>query len=83
MDTQGSELHVLRGATETLRHLRFVWTEVSFGGLYAGDAGLTEMMGFMSAAGFDLYHCHINRKRWGNALFIRSGVVDRWGGGRA
>lgn len=71
MDTQGTELDVLRGAPETLSHINFVFTEVSFGSLYAGSASLYELTDFLREQGFDLYWCNIRGLGWGDALFIR------------
>jgi len=76
IDTQGSELHVLSGAMKTLRHIKYIWVEVSFGGLYEGDPSVYDMIGFLRPLGFDIYYTHINSKRWGDALFIRRGVVQ-------
>lgn len=75
LDTQGSEMQVLRGASTTLDHVRFVWTEVSFGNLYEGDTDVYDTIGFMRSVGFDVYFVNMNSKRWGDALFIRKGAV--------
>ncbi len=77
MDTQGAEFDVLRGAGKTLPHLKFVFMEVSFGGIYDGDADVYTMIDFMHAQGFDLYNLEMKRRPWGDALFIRKGVLPR------
>lgn len=54
LDVQGYELEVLRGATHTLRQVDFVYLEGSFVELYKGQALVTEIICFMTAAGFRL-----------------------------
>lgn len=58
LDTQGTELQVLRGATRTLPTVRVVFVEVSFRSLYEGDALFPEIHQFLSAAGFRFYSIH-------------------------
>jgi FkbM family methyltransferase len=52
MDTQGSELLVLRGAGELLRHFRYVKLEAADFEMYAGCARLSETASFMTEFGF-------------------------------
>ena len=76
LDTQGSERDVLLGAPRTLEKVNFVWTEVSMSNLYKGDSSVYEMIEFMRARSFDLFSMMMRRKLWGDALFIRTGLVD-------
>lgn len=76
LDVQGAEMDILVGADKTLPHIKFAWLEVNFGGLYEGDTGLYPMIDFMRGRGFDLYFLRMGRKTWGDALFIRQGVVQ-------
>ncbi len=71
LDTQGSELQVLMGATQALHRATAVWTEVSYD-LYAGGATLEALQGFLSAFGFRLNNMNLNRHGWGNALFLKA-----------
>ncbi|MFW2831517.1 FkbM family methyltransferase [Sphingomonas sp. ID0503] len=71
MDVQGAELLVLKGAVETLRQINYVYSEVSLLDLYAGNAKLHEIIAFMRLFGFELFNCNINRKFYGDALFVR------------
>jgi FkbM family methyltransferase len=75
MDVQGAELHVLKGGAETLKHIKYIWTEVSLGGMYEGDPTVYEMIDFMRGAGFDIFQLELQKRRWGDCLFIRNGVV--------
>ena len=54
VDVQGGELSVLRGATNTLRRTRLVWTEICFRKIYEGSALFGDIHAFMSNAGFIL-----------------------------
>ena len=58
VDTQGTELDVLRGATGTLLRVRYLWIEVSFRSLYEGDALFPEIHGFLSGRGFRFFSLH-------------------------
>jgi FkbM family methyltransferase len=52
MDTQGSELLVLKGAESVLRNFKFVKTEVADFEAYAGCCRLPEMEAFMTRHGY-------------------------------
>ena len=71
IDVQGAELKVLRGARRTLGNCRFVFAEVSDGGLYVGDCSLQEIVDELKPYGFKLRQLGMNIHKWGNALFIR------------
>lgn len=53
MDTQGSELLVLRGSLPILRYFRFIKTEVPDFEAYAGCCRLSDISAFMSAQGYE------------------------------
>lgn len=55
IDTQGYELPVLRGATNTLVNCIGVQIEMSIVPLYAGQALYRELIDFLDVAGFDLW----------------------------
>jgi FkbM family methyltransferase len=77
MDTQGSELDILRGAPETLASINFIFTEVSFGTLYAGSASFYELTDFLRQRGFDLYELHMLASGSGDALYVRAAWVEQ------
>lgn len=52
MDTQGSELLVLRGSLPILRHFRFIKTEAADFESYEGCCRIADLDGFMSQHGF-------------------------------
>ena len=71
VDVQGAELHVLRGGAQTLLATTAAWIEVSHVPLYEGNARFTEVIAFLALFGLELVYCNINRKRYGDALFVR------------
>jgi hypothetical protein len=54
IDVQGAELMVLRGAEQTLPHVHFVYTEISFTPLYEGSCIFPEVYDYLRASDFRL-----------------------------
>jgi hypothetical protein len=54
IDTEGHEIEVLSGATETLRQTEFIIAEVSVKHRFVGGYRFSDMIGFMSSRGFEL-----------------------------
>ncbi|MFM1855557.1 MAG: hypothetical protein RLZ83_866 [Pseudomonadota bacterium] len=71
MDTQGSELQVLRGAVETLKDTSYVITEVTRNELYQGAPTLGELTQFLNGHDFALNNVNFNRYHHADALFIK------------
>lgn len=61
LDTQGSELMILRGASEILNHFQFIRAEVADFEAYKGCCVLSEMVEFMQANGFREQHRDVIR----------------------
>lgn len=55
IDTEGHELEVLAGATETLKSCEFVIAETSIKKRFAGGYRFSEVVGFMADHGFEVY----------------------------
>ena len=55
LDTQGSELEILRGATEVLRDVRYIEVEVAFNEISEGAPLFGEVDGFLRRSGFALW----------------------------
>lgn len=72
LDVQGAEAKVLAGGKRTLAQCRFVFAEVSEGGVYKGDAPVEEIITMLRAEGFHLKSLDIHRAGWGNAFFVKS-----------
>lgn len=77
IDVQGAELDVLKGSEEFLTKAKFVFAEVSHGGLYEGDTSITAIIDFLSERKFKLAFTYINKHGWGDALFIREGFFGQ------
>jgi FkbM family methyltransferase len=75
IDTQGSELLVLKGATRTLPQIDLALIEVSDGQVYSGGAQFDEIETFMAENGFDLVYIFINAFNWGEAFFVRRHLI--------
>lgn len=76
LDTQGSELTVLKGASELLKQVRCIYTEVSLGGLYENDVTHIELTSYLNSHGFSLAFLYMNKKGWGDALYIHNSLFD-------
>ena len=71
IDVQGAELDVLKGSHEFLKRAKFVFVEVSHGGLYEGDASIRMIMEFLEQHQYKLAFSYFNKHGWGDALFIK------------
>ena len=76
IDTQGAELSVLKGADEFLKQVRYVFVEISLGGLYENDVSHKEVTEYLDARGFSLVFLYMNKTRWGDALYVHNSVFD-------
>jgi hypothetical protein len=54
LDTQGFDMEVLKGATQSLSEFRALQTEASIKPLYQGMPDYREVVEYLSSAGFDL-----------------------------
>lgn len=72
IDTQGAEVLVLSGATETLKHLNYVMCEVTWNNFeYENNATFDQVVTVMNRNGFSLSQVFPATKDWGDALFIK------------
>jgi len=76
MDTQGSELIVLKGASQFLNQVRYIYAEVSLGGLYEGDVTHIELSSYLASRGFSLAFLYMNKHGWGDALYIHNSLFN-------
>lgn len=76
LDIQGAELMALQGASELLRHVEAINTEVNFDELYEGCALIEQLDAFLDSHGFQRvatvtpYH-----PTWGDALYVKRPVI--------
>ena len=81
IDTQGSELLILQGATRWLPRIGVIRCEVEFIPLYVGQPLFDEVVAFLSSHGFRFLaftdgrnlggHYGIPKQVWGDAVFVR------------
>lgn len=71
MDVQGYELEVLKGATETLKHVDYVYCEVNRDEVYEGNAYVEELDEFLSAYNMERVETSWEGQIWGDALYIK------------
>lgn len=79
LDTQGSELDILKGAEETLESVQVVITEVEFRPLYEHQPLFAEVNGFLIGKGFDFHglkddHYFHGEPYWADAWYFRPGA---------
>lgn len=82
IDVQGYELQVLRGCKTLLGCFDYVFVELSFIELYAGQALAPEVIGWLAENGFSLGGCYVSSGSYlngkmiqGDFLFSRSAVA--------
>jgi FkbM family methyltransferase len=76
LDCQGAELRILLGAGNLLRHIRYIYTEVTFESIYEQGALFHEIHTFLRDNGFRLEHLNTHQTFNGNidqgdALYVR------------
>jgi FkbM family methyltransferase len=72
VDVQGYELEVLRGASQTLNNVDYIYCEVNRDEVYEGNARVEEIDDFLSTYGFkrvetQWYYTEV----WGDALYMK------------
>jgi FkbM family methyltransferase len=78
LDVQGYELHVLKGAPRTLAAMDAVISEVNTRELYKGCVLLPELDAHLAAAGFVRVLTNLTKHYYGDALYVRPGVLTGW-----
>lgn len=73
MDVQGYELEVLKGATETLKHIDVVYTEINRDEVYQGCARVEQLDEYLKD--FERVETNWAGGTWGDAVFIRKQAV--------
>ncbi len=70
IDTQGYELEILKGATNTMGSAEFILLEVSFIDIYNNVPLITEVLNFMQDRGYLIYDiCTLMKRPLDNALY--------------
>jgi FkbM family methyltransferase len=71
MDVQGYELEVLKGATDTLKHVDYVYCEVNRAEVYENNALVEEIDEFLLGYNMTRVETSWLGQIWGDALYIR------------
>lgn len=69
LDIQGAELMALRGATQSLSYVDYLYLEVNEKELYKGCGRLEEMDKFLKDKGFERILTDMTPHGWGDALY--------------
>jgi FkbM family methyltransferase len=72
LDIQGVELLALKGAIESLKHVKVIYTEVNTNELYKDCALIGEIDEFLSTFGFKRVLTNMTPHGWGDAIYILS-----------
>tara|TARA_B100000902_G_C26957335_1_gene738789 strand:+ start:14 stop:628 length:615 start_codon:yes stop_codon:yes gene_type:complete len=71
MDVQGYELEVLKGATETLKQINYVYCEVNRAEVYKKNAMVEEIDDFLAEYGMVRKQTDWAGDIWGDALYVK------------
>lgn len=71
IDVQGYELEVFKGASETLKSVDYIMTELNIEELYEGCARHTDVELFLAGYGFKLVETDWAGFTWGDGFFIK------------
>ena len=72
MDVQGYELEVLKGATETLKGVNYVYCEVNRDEVYENNAYVEQIDEFLANYGMERVETDWEGEIWGDALYIKT-----------
>lgn len=77
MDVQGAEGLVLKGATETLKYIDLIYTEINRGATYAGNMEIDEMDAFLKDFSRVETYWPSPNWTWGDAAYIRTSLLQK------
>jgi FkbM family methyltransferase len=69
LDLQGTELKALEGMVNTLKHIKWVYTEVNFDKLYTDCCLIAELDNFLASFGFKRTLIADTGMQWGDAFY--------------
>lgn len=74
LDIQGAELLALKGASELLHHVKWIYTEVNVKELYSGCCMMNEIDDYLTKYSFFRAATQMTPHGWGDALYIKTNV---------
>ena len=76
LDTQGSELEIIKGAEILLREVKYIMCEISVRELYKDSPLEFDIVNYLDSRNFKYAGCRINLTTgWGDGIFIRNDVI--------
>ena len=76
MDIQGAELMALRGATEVLKNIEAIQTEINYDELYDGCPHISDLDAFLEPYGFlRIKTVTPYAKDWGDAVYVKKPMI--------
>lgn len=75
LDVQGYELEVLKGASNTLKQVDYILSEVNRAELYKGCPMVEELDLYLSSFGFKRIITSWDGYTWGDALYVKEGMI--------
>jgi FkbM family methyltransferase len=70
-DIQGAELLALKGAQESIKHVKAMYLEVNIEEVYKGGALMGDIDSFLDTHGFERVITYMTHAGWGDALYVR------------
>lgn len=70
-DIQGAEMLALRGAEESIKHVKAMYLEVNIEEVYKGCALMSELDIYLADRGFERVLTYMTHAGWGDALYVR------------
>lgn len=71
LDTQGYELKVLKGSINTLKNIKYLFTEFNTVEMYDGCPSIEQLDLFLSEFGFKREQTWYTNQNWGDAFYIK------------
>jgi hypothetical protein len=72
VDVQGAELEVFNGGTRTIQKAKYIFSEVTHGGLYVNDTSFLTLAQFLDSYSFKLAWSRIDPQTGsGDGLFVK------------
>jgi FkbM family methyltransferase len=74
LDIQGAELLALKGFSENLAHIKYIYTEVNNEELYKDCALIGDLDNYLSTYGFKRKETRLTEYKWGDAFYIKQKI---------
>jgi FkbM family methyltransferase len=75
LDIQGAELLALKGFSDNLKHIDYIYSEVNTADVYSGCAKIEEIDSFLDGYGFKRVETKITEYEWGDAFYVKENKI--------